>query len=52
MTRFRTSVHTLDIDVGRYKRPNMPVSERLYKLCTEGEIENEYHIFNVEHMRR
>ena len=42
LTRFRISNHKLMIECGRYH--NIPHDERICKLCTSNEIENEEHL--------
>ena len=42
---FRISAHKLEIEVGRYK--NIPDLNRICKVCSSGEVEDERHlIFN------
>ena len=40
-TKFRISAHRLEIECGRYK--NIPISERLCKMCNLGKTEDEIH---------
>ena len=41
--RYRTSAHTLRIELGRYSRPATPLSERKCCFCESGEIDDEKH---------
>jgi hypothetical protein len=49
LTRLRTSSHKLNIEVGRYSRPPIPVENRICKVCNNSSIEDEYHIFNCDY---
>ena len=44
MSRYRTSNHRLQIELGRYTIPKTPVNDRICKNCPSGEIEDEKHI--------
>ena len=39
--QFRTGVHDLEIERGRYR--NVPFEERICRVCSDGAIEDEYH---------
>ena len=39
---FRISAHQLEIEVGRYK--NIPALNRICKICSSGEVEDERHL--------
>ena len=39
---FRISAHKLEIEVGRYK--NIPALNRICKVCSSGEVEDERHL--------
>ena len=41
LTKFRISVHDLEIEKGRYK--NIPADKRFCKLCNKNVIEDEIH---------
>ncbi len=41
LAQFRLGILPLNIEIGRYS--NMPVNERLCKLCNTNNVENEYH---------
>ena len=43
LSRYRTSAHTLRIELGRYSRPVTPLSERKCCFCESGEIDDEKH---------
>ena len=47
VTRIRMISHSLQIELGRHKRPPMPMDER---LCTCGEIETEEHFTRKCHL--
>ena len=56
ITKFRTSAHSLLIQVGRYGRNRIPRNERICTYCNTGQVEDEYH-FILEcplymHLRR
>jgi len=40
---FRSGALPLAIETGRYSRQPIPVNERTCKLCSTGDIENEFH---------
>jgi hypothetical protein len=43
LTRFRTSTHQLQIEVGRYTAPKTPIIERICRNCSSNSIEDEQH---------
>ena len=46
ISKLRTSAHRLEIEVGRYKKPQsetVPVKDRLCKQCSQMQIEDEKH---------
>ena len=43
LSRYRTSAHKLNIELGRYSRPVTPISERTCYYCDEGCIDDERH---------
>lgn len=43
MTLFRSGALPLAIETGRYSRPQIPLNERLCKLCDHSTVENEIH---------
>ena len=43
LTRFRTSAHTLRIELGRYTQPVTPISDRKCIYCEDDEIDDERH---------
>ena len=43
LSRYRTSAHTLQIELGRYTRPVTPLSERNCKYCKDGLLDDERH---------
>ena len=43
LTRYRTSAHALQIELGRYTRPVTPIVDRKCKYCKEGVIDDEQH---------
>ena len=45
LTKLRCSAHKLNIEKGRYKKPIVPVEERICTKCNKGEIEDEFHLF-------
>jgi len=45
LTKVRISAHKLEIERGRYKRPPVPLDDRLCKKCTANAVEDEFHIF-------
>ena len=44
MARFRMSAHNLEIERGRHFRPVIPLDNRLCRLCTQADIEDEFHV--------
>ena len=44
MSRYRTSNHRLQIELGRYTIPKTPVNDRTCKNCSSCEVEDEKHI--------
>ena len=42
--KFRTSNHSLFIEIGRYCRPILPREKRICKFCKNDEIEDELHL--------
>lgn len=44
MSRYRTSNHRLQIELGRYTKPTTLIEDRKCKNCSSGEIEDEKHI--------
>ena len=43
IARFRLSSHNLNIELGRHKRPYVPVEERICDKCNSGHVEDEIH---------
>ena len=43
LSRYRTSAHTLQIELGRYSCPVTPVLERKCRYCSSGECDDEQH---------
>ena len=43
LSRYRTSAHSLQIELGRYTRPVTPLSERKCQYCLSGECDTEHH---------
>ena len=43
LTKFRISNHQLAIELGRFKRPPQPVSERICPMCHLNVVEDEIH---------
>ena len=43
LSRYRTSAHSLRIELGRYTRPVTPLSERKCLYCLSGECDTEQH---------
>ena len=41
--RFRVSSHRLGIELGRHKKPYLPVEKRLCHFCSSGNVDDEYH---------
>ena len=47
LTRFRTSCHRLQIEIGRYTVPKTPVNDRLCMNCSDNLVEDEIHLLLV-----
>ena len=47
LTKFRISNHQLSIELGRFKRPPQPVSERICPMCHLGVVEDEIHFLLI-----
>ena len=47
LTRYRTSAHKLNIELGRYSRPVTPIYERKCIYCDEGCIDDESHFILI-----
>ena len=43
LSRYRTSAHTLQIELGRYSNPTTPLAERKCCYCKSGKIDDEEH---------
>ena len=43
MVQLRAGCLPLELETARYRSPRIPVSERVCKLCTLDEVENEFH---------
>ena len=43
LSRYRTSAHTLQIELGRYTHPVTPISERKCKYCKDDLLDDERH---------
>ena len=43
ISRFRVSSHRLGIELGRHKKPYLPVEKRLRHFCRSGNVDDEYH---------
>ena len=43
MAKFRLGVLALRIETGRYQRPRLAVEERVCKMCSSDEVEDESH---------
>ncbi len=41
LARFRSGTYPLAVELGRYRRPIVPVEQRTCKVCNIGEVENE-----------
>ena len=56
MTRFRTSNHKLQIEIGRYTIPKTPINNRTCKNCNLNSVEDELHCLlncpKYSHLRR
>jgi hypothetical protein len=56
MTRFRTSNHKLQIEIGRYTIPKTPINDRTCKNCNLNSVEDELHCLlncpKYSHLRR
>ncbi len=44
LTKFRTSSHKLNIEIGRYQ--GLPIDQRICKLCNNNKVEDELHLFS------
>jgi hypothetical protein len=42
--KFRLSSHNLRIETGRHSKPKTPRENRICKLCTVGEVQDEIHV--------
>ena len=45
MAQFRAGILPLEIEVGRYR--NVPLSERICRMCNSGQVEDDYHFLCV-----
>ena len=43
MARFRCGSFPLAVELGRYRRPVIPLEQRTCRVCNSGQIENEEH---------
>ncbi len=43
LARFRSGTYPLALELGRYRRPVIPVEQRFCKACNLGEVEHEVH---------
>ena len=47
LSRYRTSAHNLQIELGRYTRPVTPISERKCKYCNNDSLDDERHFILI-----